>query len=74
MTRGAKGPAGGGAVGHYQRERKDPELWIISRKDGRVIKTIPVDGFPAFLGMSASGGKLFISTRSGKLICFDGGR
>lgn len=59
-------------VGHYQRVKKDPELWIVSRKDGSVVKTVPVGAFPAFLGMSASGKRLFISTREGKLICFEG--
>jgi len=59
-------------VGHYQRVKKNPELWIVSRKDGSVVKTVPVGGFPAFLGMSATGNKLFIATRQGKLICFEG--
>ena len=59
-------------VGHYQRVKKNPELWIVSRKDGAVVKTLPVGGFPAFLGMSACGRRLFISTREGKLICFEG--
>ena len=59
-------------VGHYQRVKKDPELWIVSRRDGSVVKTLPVGGFPAFLGMSASGKRLFVSTREGKLICFEG--
>jgi len=61
-------------AGHYQRVKKAPELWIVSRKDGTVVKTVPVGGFPSFLGMSASDNRLFISTREGKLTCFDGGR
>jgi len=36
-----------------------------------VVSTIPVDGFPAFLGMSAAGTRLFIRTREGKLICYE---
>jgi len=56
-------------VGHYQRIKKDPELWVVSRSDGTVVSKIPVDGFPAFLGMSSAGGRLFIATREGKLIC-----
>jgi outer membrane protein assembly factor BamB len=59
-------------AGHYQRAKKDPELWILSRKDGKVVKRLPAGGFPAFMGMSASGKRLFISTRDGKLICFEG--
>lgn len=59
-------------VGHYQRIRKDPELWVLSREDGKVLGTIPVEGYPAFMGMSAVENRLFISTREGKLICFEG--
>jgi len=55
-------------VGHYQRIKKDPELWVVSRTDGTVVSKMPVDGYPAFLGMSAAGGRLFIATREGKLI------
>jgi len=60
-------------VGHYQRIKKDPELWVLSRKDGRVIGTLPVGGFPAFLGMSSARNRLFVATRDGRLICFKGG-
>jgi outer membrane protein assembly factor BamB len=60
-------------VGHYQRVAKPPELWVVSREEGKVINTVPVEGFPAFLGMSASGNRLFLATREGKLICYQGG-
>ncbi len=58
-------------VGHYQRVRKDAELWVMSREDGRVVSTVPVEGYPAFMGMSAAGNRLFIATREGKLICYE---
>ena len=57
-------------VGHYQRVKKDPELWVVSPKDGKVLATVPVDGFPAFNGMSVAGDRLFIATREGRLICY----
>ena len=57
-------------VGHYQRVKKNPELWVLAREDGKVANTIPVDGYPAFMGMSAAGNKLFVATREGKLLCF----
>jgi outer membrane protein assembly factor BamB len=57
-------------AGHYQRIRKSPELWTVSRKNGAVVSTVPLDNFPAFLGMSAFGSKLFIATREGKLLCY----
>jgi outer membrane protein assembly factor BamB len=57
-------------AGHYQRVKKAPELWVVSRKDGKVLSKTPVEGFPAFMGMSAAGKRLFVATRDGKLICF----
>jgi outer membrane protein assembly factor BamB len=60
------------AVGHYQRVKQTPELWVVSREDGKVLNSIPVDGFPAFFGMSAAGNRLFVATREGKLICLEG--
>ena len=57
------------AVGHYYRVKGDPELWVMSRDDGKIISKTPVGGFPSFGGMSASEDKLFIATRGGKLIC-----
>jgi outer membrane protein assembly factor BamB len=57
-------------VGHYRRIKGDPEIWILSREDGKVISKTPVNGFPAYLGMSASENKLFVSTREGSLICY----
>jgi outer membrane protein assembly factor BamB len=59
-------------VGHYQRVKKGSELWVLSREDGTVINTIPVEGYPAFMGTSAAGKRLFVSTREGKLICYEG--
>lgn len=58
------------AVGHYSRIKKDSEIWVMSREDGKVLNTIPVNGFPTYFGMSAAGNNLFVSTREGKLICY----
>jgi outer membrane protein assembly factor BamB len=60
------------AIGHYQRIKKDPDIWVLSREDGKVLNTVPVDGYPAFMGMSAAGNRLFVSTREGRLICYQG--
>jgi hypothetical protein len=57
-------------VGHYQRVKKDPELWVVSPESGKALATLPVDGFPTFNGMSAAGDRLFVATREGKLICY----
>lgn len=58
-------------VGHYQRIKKDPEIWVMSRENGKVLSVIPVEGYPSFLGMSVVGKNLMVSTRDGKLICFE---
>jgi outer membrane protein assembly factor BamB len=57
-------------VGHYRRVKGEPEVWVVSRADGKVLSKTPVGGLPAFLGTSAAGGRLFVATREGKLICF----
>jgi outer membrane protein assembly factor BamB len=59
-------------AGHYQRIKKEPELWVVSRKDGKIVNKIPLQGFPAFMGMSVAGKRIFIATREGKLICLKG--
>lgn len=61
-------------VGHYQRVKKDPELLVLSREDGKVLNAIPVDGYPVFNGLSAAGNRLFLATRAGKLICYQGAK
>lgn len=57
-------------VGHYSRIKKDSEIWVMSREDGKILNTIPVNGYPTYFGMSAAGENLFVSTREGKLICY----
>ncbi|KKK88241.1 hypothetical protein LCGC14_2745150, partial [marine sediment metagenome] len=59
-------------VGHYEAGRKPAELRVISLQDGKVRATHELAAFPAYNGMSAAGNKLFISTREGKLLCFEG--
>jgi outer membrane protein assembly factor BamB len=60
------------AVGHFAREKRDSELRVISRSDGKTLHTVKLKDWAAYDGMSAADGKLFISTRAGKLICFEG--
>jgi hypothetical protein len=57
-------------MGHYRREKGDPEIWVMSRADGQVVGKTPINGFPAFLGASAADNRLFVATREGKLICY----
>lgn len=59
-------------VGHYESGGKPAELRVISRQHGKVLATHEIKGFPTYNGMCAAGKKLFIATREGKLICFEG--
>ena len=45
-----------------QRTKKNPDLLVVSREDGRILNSIPVDGYPSFM----------IATRDGKLLCYAG--
>jgi len=45
-------------------------LQVFSAKDGSKIKSYPLESEPAFDGMSAAGGRLYLVTNDGKLICF----
>ncbi len=58
-------------VGHYRRVEGKPEIWTLSREDGKTLAKTPVDGFPAFCGASAAGNRFFVATREGKLICYE---
>jgi outer membrane protein assembly factor BamB len=59
-------------VGHYESGGKPSELRVVSLADGKILATHQIDAFPAYNGMSVAGRKLFIATREGKLICFEG--
>lgn len=63
------------AAGHHYRTNTPPELRVLSRDTGATLATQPLStALPAWNGMSVAGGRLFISTGDGKLICFDGGK
>jgi outer membrane protein assembly factor BamB len=61
-------------VGHYRRVDGTPEIWTVSREDGKVLSKTLVEGFPTYLGLSAAEDRLFVATREGKLICYQGAR
>jgi hypothetical protein len=45
-------------------------LQVFSVEDGSLVKSRELPSPPAFDGMSAAGGRLYLSTRDGKVICF----
>jgi outer membrane protein assembly factor BamB len=49
---------------------KGGELWAFSAADGKELSTLKLDAAPVFDGMAAAGGKLYLSTRDGRLRCF----
>jgi hypothetical protein len=48
---------------------QDAVLWAVSRKDGKKLAEQKLDFLPAFDGMIAAGGKLFITTTDGEVVC-----
>ncbi|UCD56238.1 MAG: PQQ-binding-like beta-propeller repeat protein [Candidatus Hydrogenedentota bacterium] len=50
--------------------RKGALLEIFSTRDGSRLKSYPLPSMPAFDGMSAAGGRLYLATRDGKVCCF----
>ena len=59
-------------LGHYEKEGMPAELRIVSRTDGKILAKHEIKEFPAYNGMSAAGKRLFVATREGKLLCFEG--
>jgi len=47
-------------------------LQVFSADDGSLLKSRALSSQPAFDGLSAAGGRLYLATRDGKVICFDG--
>jgi len=52
--------------------RKGALLQVFSAKDGALLDSRPLASPPAFDGMSAASGRLYLATRDGKVICFGG--
>ena len=49
--------------------KKGARLWAISARDGKKLAEAPLDSPPVFDGMAAAGGRLFIATMDGRLLC-----
>ena len=45
-------------------------LRAVSAQDGRTLNELELDECPVFDGMAAAGGRLFISTMDGNVVCF----
>ena len=49
--------------------RKGSELWAVSTTDGKRLGQLSLPSEPVFDGMVAAGGRLFLSTTDGKVLC-----
>ncbi|MDP6635391.1 MAG: PQQ-binding-like beta-propeller repeat protein [Phycisphaerae bacterium] len=52
--------------------KKGGHLWAVSTVDGEKLSELKLDSVPIFDGMAAAGGKLYMATVDGKVVCFDG--
>lgn len=52
--------------------KKGAVLWAVSTKDGKKLSECRLDSLPAFDGLIAADGKLFLSTADGSVMCFEG--
>ncbi|MHC4502948.1 MAG: outer membrane protein assembly factor BamB family protein [Planctomycetota bacterium] len=49
-------------------------LWAVSTKDGTKLSELKLESLPAFDGMIAAGGRIYLSTTDGKVLCMGEGR
>ncbi len=52
--------------------RQGAKLQVFSTSDGSLLKSQSLSSLPAFDGMSAAAGRLYLATADGKVICFGG--
>jgi outer membrane protein assembly factor BamB len=47
-------------------------LWALAKDDGRLLARYSLDTIPVFDGMAAAGGRLYVSTVDGRVLCLGG--
>jgi hypothetical protein len=52
-----------------QLSPKGGELWAVNAADGKKLSEIKLDEPPVFDGLAAAGGRLFLCTTDGKVVC-----
>jgi hypothetical protein len=45
-------------------------LWALSATDGKQLAELELDAYPVWDGMAAAGGRLYMATVDGKVLCF----
>ena len=46
------------------------ELWALAAEDGSKLHSLKLKSPPVFDGLAAAGGRLYLSTKDGRLHCF----
>ena len=54
------------------RGEKGVQLQIRSAKTGTILSQFELESMPAFDGMSAAAGKLFLVLKNGQVVCYGG--
>ena len=54
--------------------RRGARLWAVALEDGAKLAEQELDSLPVFDGMSAAGGRLYVSTQAGNVLCMEAGR
>jgi hypothetical protein len=52
--------------------RKGARLWVVSAGDGKKLAEYYLDSPPVFDGMAIIDGRLYLSLKNGKVLCFEG--
>jgi outer membrane protein assembly factor BamB len=52
--------------------RLGAQLWVVSATDGTKLDEYPLEDQPVFDGLIAAGGRLYLATAEGRLLCFAG--
>jgi len=52
--------------------RRGALLWAVSTSDGEKLAEYQLESVPAWDGMAAANGRLYLSTADGKVLCFAG--
>jgi len=52
--------------------RHGGELWVLAKADGSILARYALDTVPVFDGMAVAGGRVYVSTVDGRVLCLSG--
>ncbi|MBA7682534.1 hypothetical protein ES703_90884 [subsurface metagenome] len=52
--------------------RKGALLWVVSASDGKKLAQYNLESVPVWDGMAAANGRLYLSMKNGRVLCFGG--